>query len=58
MHKIYVEGYIYSILEKLYNIIYGDIERQAYYIQVLWPVDIVYGLESDNQYYNNQYYEW
>ena len=34
-YKIQVEGDIYSILEELCNIIYGDIKRHVYYIQVL-----------------------
>jgi len=35
MHKMQVGGDIYSILEELCNIIHRDMERQAYYIQVL-----------------------
>jgi len=35
IHKMQVEGDIYSILEELCNIIHRDMERQAYYIQVL-----------------------
>jgi len=34
MYKIQI-GYIYSILEELYTVIHGDMEKQAHYIQVL-----------------------
>ena len=34
MYKIQIED-IYSILEELYTVIHGDMEKQAHYIQVL-----------------------
>jgi len=35
LNKEQIGGDIYNILEKLRNIIHGDMECQAYYIQVL-----------------------
>jgi len=35
IYKIQIEGDIYSISEKLYNIIHGDMEKQAHHIQIL-----------------------
>ena len=35
IHKKQIEGNIYSIVNKLWNVIYGDIERQIYHIQKL-----------------------
>jgi len=35
MHKIQIGGDIYNILKELQNVIYRDMEKQAYYIKVL-----------------------
>ena len=35
IYKIEIRGDIYSISEKLYNITYGDMEKQAHHIQIL-----------------------
>ena len=35
IYKIEIRGDIYSISEKLYNITYGDMEKQVHHIQIL-----------------------
>ena len=35
IYKIEIREDIYSISEKLYNITYGDMEKQAHHIQIL-----------------------
>ena len=35
IYKLQLEEYIYGISEELHNILYRDMEKQAYHIQVL-----------------------
>ena len=41
-HKVQVDGDIYSIFEELRNVIYREIEQQAYHIQVLLANELDY----------------